>query len=252
MRINRPAPIDVPALRRLWQDAFGDGEEFLDIFFSCGFSAERTRCVYDGDEVVAALYWFDCAYEGQRMAYLYAIATAAERRGQGLCRALMDDTHAHLASEGYAASLLVPAEPSLFDFYARMGYEVGGTVREISAVAGEEKIDLRHLEISEYDARRRALLPVGGVIQEGDSTRLLARTHLLLCGEDVLLAARYEKDTLVISEMLGNLSRIPAILGTLGCARGRVRTCGAERDFFMYYPLRTDAPVPTYLGIAHD
>ena len=34
MRMHNPAPEDIPGLRRLWQESFGDEEEFLDIFFS--------------------------------------------------------------------------------------------------------------------------------------------------------------------------------------------------------------------------
>ena len=34
---------DVPALRELWKEAFGDGDRFLDQFFEGPFAPERSR-----------------------------------------------------------------------------------------------------------------------------------------------------------------------------------------------------------------
>ena len=44
----------IPALRRLWQESFGDDDEFLDKFFGCGFSPDRCRFIDDGENVAAA------------------------------------------------------------------------------------------------------------------------------------------------------------------------------------------------------
>ena len=108
---------------QLWQESFGDTEEFVDGFFCTAFSPARCRCVTIDSKVVAALYWMDVAYEGQRFAYLYSVAVEEKHRGKGLCAALMADTHALLKEQGYAGAILVPSEDSLFDFYAAMGYQ---------------------------------------------------------------------------------------------------------------------------------
>lgn len=100
MRIDRPVPEQLPQLRQLWKVSFGDSEEFLDSFFSLAFAPERCRCVTEAGQLTAALYWFDCSCRGEKMAYLYAVATAEASRGQGLCRALMEDTHGHLRKLG--------------------------------------------------------------------------------------------------------------------------------------------------------
>ena len=252
MRIDKPARADKTSLRRLWQQAFGDDDAFLDLFFDVAFSYDRCRCVTIDGEIVAALYWFDCTCRGERMAYLYAIATDKEKRGQGLCRALMEDTHAHLASQGYASALLVPAEKSLFDFYERMGYVRGGTICKISVNATPGSLTWHRLTPSEYAARRQTFLPEGGVIQEGEGLDFLARMATFFGGEDFVLATRNEGERLSCIEFLGNLDRAPAIVAALGHEQGHFRTPGAGRAFFMHYPLRENAPVPTYLGIALD
>ena len=65
MIIDAPKLECVPALRALWREAFGDGDEFLDTFFDTAFSKERCRVAIDGERTVGALYWFDCSFKGK-------------------------------------------------------------------------------------------------------------------------------------------------------------------------------------------
>ena len=95
MNIDKPNPTQIPALRNLWKEAFGDTDAFLDTFFSTAFSEERCRLVTIEVDVAAALYWFDCLYMDQSAAYSYAVATATAYRGQGICHKLMADTSQH-------------------------------------------------------------------------------------------------------------------------------------------------------------
>ena len=121
--IQPPHPFQASELRQLWKKTFGDSDAFLDIFFDTAFSTKRCMCVTCKDSVAAALYWFDCTFSNQKIAYIYAVATAKEFRGQGLCHSLMEHTHSHLKEQGYAGTILSPAEKTLFDFYEKMGYQ---------------------------------------------------------------------------------------------------------------------------------
>ena len=62
MTIDSPKIDQLPQLRALWKEAFGDTDAYLDSFFTLGFSPERCRCVTEDGQVSAALYWFDCPY----------------------------------------------------------------------------------------------------------------------------------------------------------------------------------------------
>ncbi|MFR0734393.1 MAG: GNAT family N-acetyltransferase [Oscillospiraceae bacterium] len=73
---------DVPALRELWKEAFGDGDRFLDQFFEGPFAPERSRVAVVEGAVSGALYWFPASCKGQSLAYLYGVATAARLRGR--------------------------------------------------------------------------------------------------------------------------------------------------------------------------
>ncbi len=45
MKIDFPVPKQYKQLTALWQEAFGDTEEFIDGFFCTAFSPARCRCI---------------------------------------------------------------------------------------------------------------------------------------------------------------------------------------------------------------
>lgn len=251
MIIDRPRREDTPHLRRLWQQAFGDTDDFLDSFFRLGFDPDRCRCIFSEDTPVAALYWFDCARGKQKLAYLYAVATEEAYRGQGLCRALMADTHHLLRREGYSAAMLVPGQPGLFRFYAAMGYTPFGGVcrREVSAAG--KAVAIRPADAGEYAALRRQLLPEDGVIQEGAFLSVLADRLSLYAGDSFALSAAVDEDLLIVQEYLGDPAISPGILTALGLKTGIFRFPGSESPFAMGLSL-DGSPLPAYFGLALD
>ncbi|MBQ9783839.1 MAG: GNAT family N-acetyltransferase [Clostridia bacterium] len=253
MTIDSPKRSHLPALRALWQEAFGDGEEFLNAFAQTAFATDRCRCLVLDDTVAAALYWFDCSYQDQSIAYLYAIATTRSHRGRGLCSSLMEDTHRHLKTLGYAGAVLVPGSKELFSFYEKFGYRVCSHVSEIRCAASASTVAVRQIDTEEYAALRRRLLPQGGILQEHENLKFLQTQATLYAGDGFLLAARRETERLYGVELLGDPLTAPALVGTLGCTAGRFRTPGNEIPFAMYRPLRDGASVsPTYFGLAFD
>ena len=251
MRIDAPQREQLPALRRLWKEAFGDSDEYLDRFARTAYSPARARCVTVDGMPVAALYWFDCYYGERRLAYLYAVATAEAYRGRGLCRALLEDTHRHLKETGYAGALLSPASDSLFHFYARVGYQNCTAVREITCDAAAEAVALRRLDREEYRDLRRQMLPPGGVLQEGETIRYLETFSAFYAGADFLLVAAEEDGQLFSAELLGNASAAPQIVRALGYEKGRFRMPGDEEFMTMYYPL-DGGEAPSYFGLVLD
>ena len=251
MIIDRPTNDQIPLLASLWREAFEDGE-FFEVFKTSAFSIERCRCAILGDEVAGALYWFDCSCNGEKVAYLYAIATAKKYRSQGVCRALMEDTHSYLRSLGYSSAVLVPGNGDLFNFYGRMRYFVCSSVCEREFFADGQSRQVTPISRNEYAMARRRYLPEGGVIQEGENLELLERTTSLYVGEGFVMAAEIDENTLVCHEFLGNIDDIPNILNSLGCARGSFRYPGNDKRFAMCILLDEKATIPKYLGLAFD
>ena len=252
MIIDAPTLSQIPALRSLWKEAFGDTDAFLDGFFATAFSPSRCFCMQSDEKIVAALYWFDCRMENQKIAYLYAIATAKDYRGRGLCQQLMAHTHAHLQACGYAGTVLVPGTEALFSFYKRGGYAVCSHVGILRCVAQKSPLLLRAITAEEYGMRRRELLPLGGVIQEGENLSFLETQFSLYATDTAILAARQEGDALYGAELLGDSSQASAITEALGCRTGIFYTPTGDHPRAMYYPLRQDFLSPAYLGLAFD
>ncbi len=236
--------------RRLWQEAFGDTDAFLDLFSSTAYAPQRSRTVTIDGDLAAALYWFDCSYDGKKIAYIYAVATARAYRGQGLCHRLMEDTHLQLKEQGYAGAILVPGSKALFELYAGMGYVTCSYMRTLCCQAQGE-VECREIGKVEYAVMRRQMLPPGGVVQAGENLDFLEKQAQFYAGPGFLLAARKEGTCLHGLELLGDVQAAPAIVAALGCESGEFRTPGSEQPFAMYYPLRDDT-APTYFGFAFD
>lgn len=247
MRIENPQPHHIPALRSLWQEAFGDTEEFLDLFFSKAFSPDRCRCVLEEDTPLAALYWFDETCRGQPVAYLYAVATRKAYRGRGLCRELLTHTHQDLAGLGYGGALLVPANEDLARMYRKLGYGFFGGVADIPASAGSP-VPLWRISPEEFHRRREALLPEGGVSLDPNYLPFLETQGELYAGEDFLLTVQWEDGIPVGIELLGNAAAAPGIVAALGAEAGTFRTPGTGKTFAMYHSL-DESPPPSYFGL---
>ena len=251
MNIDYPAEAQIPALRKLWQEAFGDDDAFLENFYSVAFAPDRCRCVSIDGEPVAALYWFDCQLAGQPIAYIYAVATKASHRGKGLCRALMENTHSHLAYLGYAGAVLVPGEEALFQMYESLGYTTCSMISEFSCAAAEVPAALRAIEAEEFRTLRRQYLPDGSVIQEGANLEFLQTVAAFYAGDDFLLTVLRDDGAFFAAELLGNVHAAPSILTAFGKKEGVFRAPGGDKPFAMYHPLSALA-MPEYFGFAFD
>ena len=250
MKPEHPTTQQIPSLRQLWQEAFGDGDAFLDLFYSTAFSPDRCLCVQENDRVAAALYWMDCRLEAKPVAYLYAVATGKAFRRRGICKALMDQARQTLAHLGYAGILLVPGTDDLRQMYASMGYENATTVDMFTQASGSQPIPLRSVTPAEYHRLRLDYLPQGSVLQES-CPGFLEGCCSLYTGEGCLVAAAVSNDSLLCQEFLGDTALAPAVLAALGLQSGRFRTPGGNTPFAMWLPLSNSLP-PKYFAFAFD
>lgn len=252
MKTDAPSASQTGQLLALWKDVFGEHNGFWEMFLETAFLPEHCRCMESEGQITSALYWFDCTVETCRLAYVYAVVTHPEYRGQGLCRKLMENTHAHLLSLGYDGVVLVPEKESLRQMYGKMGYETCSWVSEFSCGTAEDSISLRAIGAEEYAKLRREFLPEGGVVQEKENLVFLARQAEFYTGTDFLLAAYREDSVLHGLEFLGNRDIAPAIVKALNCDRGSFRAPGTDMAFAMFHPLTANCTRPGYFGFAFD
>lgn len=249
MIINAPHTTDIPALGQLWQQAFGDTDAFLDSFFQTGFSPARSRCIKQNGQLAAALYWFDCQWEGKKLAYLYAVATEQAFQGKGLCRALTEDTHRHLNDLGYAGAVLVPGNKGLFSLYEKLGYTPFCPMQTVTVTAMDKPADLRPISADTYRLLREHLLPASSVAQEKEALAFAATFCEFYSGENMLMCLSREDDTLYFQEYLGNPKYLGNIIKTLRAKKGIVPLPGGS-PVAMYHSLTPNKETPAYFGIA--
>lgn len=249
MTFDMPNEALLQPLRALWKQAFGDNDAFLDGFFATGFDRHRCRCLTWNDRLAAALYWFDCHWEGKKLAYVYAVATDEDFRGKGFCRSLMEDTHRHLSKLGYYGAVLVPGDRELFDMYKKLGYRGFSPKLWQDVPAAGEAIPLQSLTWEEYAISRKTHLPAGGVVQEGSALAYLATFAGFYRAADCLLCGGGE-DVFQFQEFFGDLEQLPGILTALQVSSGRVPCPGQGSDCAMFFPLTQDEATPAYFGLA--
>ena len=235
-------------LKQLWQQAFGDTEDFLDDFFCVAYSEDRCATIEEDGNLAAMLYWFDCIWEDRKIAYIYAVATDEAYRNRGLCRDLMDATHAKLQAQGYAGAVLVPGNRELFGLYEKMGYVPFCPMTRVTMEAGDTPADLAVLSSDEYSKRRRPFLPQGAV-EEGDLMLDFLATYckLYVC-EGCVFSGAMDDEMFYFQEFLGEPGWVPGILKALGAEKGVLRLPGGA-PYAMYRTLTENETLPTYFSI---
>ncbi len=251
MEFKNPTAADIPQLSALWSEAFGDTDEFIAGFFSTAFAPERALCAFINDELVSALYIFDCSFENEKIAYIYAVATAEKHRGRGFAKELLGYCDEYLKNNGYKAAVLVPSEDSLFKFYTNLGYEKTVFADKINICSRDMGVNVEKISGFEFAQLRSVFLPENSVLQEGASIDYLATYCSFYKGSDFLLAAYKNGDTLYGAELLGNRSVAEGIVYTLGCEQGIFKTVGSSTPYALFKPL-SEIAVPCYFGLAFD
>ena len=242
---------DIPKLRQLWKLAFGDTDAFLDVFFSVAFAPDRCRCIREGDAIPAALYWMDMECQGQKFAYIYAVATDPVFRGKGLCRMLMEDTAEVLTARCYAGAILVPQDEGLRTMYGRMGY-LPATAIETGICAASVPCVVTEITAEEYAARRIPMLPEGSILPGQAALDFLAELARFYEGNGFLAAVSREQEHLRILEYLGDAEAAPALVAALAATEATLRKPGRGMEFAMYRPLKDGCKKPEYYPFAFD
>ena len=117
-------------LIELWQEAFGDSEEFILSFLNGYLIPEyNVPVVVVGGRIVSALYLVEFELYSEmkiigNCAYLFAAATLEKYRGRGYMSALMKYSAELYKNRGVSAIFLFPQEGSekLFGFYSQFGF----------------------------------------------------------------------------------------------------------------------------------
>lgn len=125
----------MPAVKALWMEAFGGPSGYADLFLQHRAELQNTLLYLQEDALCGMLFLLPCRLTfgsvSYRCAYLYAVATGREHRGQGVSTALLDAAYRLCGERGYHLCALAPATHSLFGFYQKRGYSTQGFAKRL-------------------------------------------------------------------------------------------------------------------------
>ncbi|MCL2167987.1 MAG: GNAT family N-acetyltransferase [Lentimicrobiaceae bacterium] len=133
---------DIPKIKSLWKEVFGDSEDYIHSFIT-HFGIDGCYVCEINDEIIAmafaiptTLSYIDnnspsnfegVSSEARRgslhLKYLYACATHPNFRKQGIMEKLLTTIYAETCSENYAGIFLHAANHSLQNYYKKLGFE---------------------------------------------------------------------------------------------------------------------------------
>ena len=119
-----PLPTDFPALTHIWEHSFEETREDAHFFLKNRFRPGETLILRNANGApVAMLTLIPARLNDVPGAYIYAVATHENYRGQGLMRTLHAEAIRYLKTQGIRFTCLAPASASLFSLYQKLGYK---------------------------------------------------------------------------------------------------------------------------------
>ena len=261
MRSRWATAKDWGALSHLWALCFGDAEAVADAFFDQFPPQRHTRVIALENQPMAMVSWLPmeimAAGEQHPAAYIYAVATHPEARGQSLCRTLMTELEQALTEQGLAFAALCPASSSLYDFYASMGYQTGFYCRNAIISASNNGADAVEIQPEDYRLLRNSLLPTPHCRWDAAAMRYLQKTgvRFFRLSDGFAAACPEPSANLRVLELFAQdeIRAVSTLCHAMGKPAAHVRFRGAESPQGMLKPLSGKQSFPPLdLGFAFD
>lgn len=117
----------VSYMKNMWKSIFGDAERYIDLFFNNVYKDDETLLWVEDDNVLAMMFFpqYDIkVYEKfYTVGYICGVAAKHEVRGTGIMRELLNESFKAMKRRGDVASVLIPSNERLFDYYKKYGYK---------------------------------------------------------------------------------------------------------------------------------
>lgn len=136
---------DKKELSSLWQMTFLEDSQVIEKFFETVFPTVVTPLIRIDGEIASSLFLLPCKIGKHNGKCVYCAMTKYTHRGKGYMKQLLDFSYDYCKENNLDFLFLVPAEKSLFDYYARCGFENFGTSR-IYTLSEKEPEETEQLE----------------------------------------------------------------------------------------------------------
>lgn len=128
-----------------------------------------------------------------RASYLFAVGTLPQAQGRQIATRLLQFADKYLQEQGIEAAVLYPAEPSLYRFYEKRGYEVWFSRSILSFPPLMQKgtdWELQPLSAGQYHREQLRLLPQEAVLWPRDALLFVKGESRLYRGDLYALVQR--------------------------------------------------------------
>lgn len=144
---------DKKELSSLWQMTFLEDSQVMGNFFHNVFPTVVTPVIRIDGEIASSLFLLPCKIGNYNGKCVYCAMTKYAHRGKGYMKQLLDFSYDYCKENNIDFLFLVPAEKSLFDYYAKCGFENFGTSRchTLNDTAPIEKDTLKYDCEIEFD-----------------------------------------------------------------------------------------------------
>lgn len=120
---------DKKELFSLWQMTFLEDSQVIENFFQNVFPTVVTPVIKIDGKIASSLFLLPCTIGRFNGKCVYCAMTKYDFRGKGYMKQLLDFSYDYCKEDNLDFLFLVPAEESLFDYYAKCGFEKFGKSR---------------------------------------------------------------------------------------------------------------------------
>jgi predicted acetyltransferase len=216
--ISFPSKKHFSALKKMWNDAFGDSMQIIDRFFETA-ELQNIICAFCDDEPVSALYAVDSQVsvngELYKAYYVYAVSTKKEFRGRGLSLKILEFLERTARERGYSYLFLVPADNGLFELYKKSGFQTCFTYKE-EWVSENDFLSTEYNECAfdyeKYRSLKEKFIPVPYTFftEQGFSSfyGFVGDDMKLLCIDSGYVVYETEGNKVIVHECIGDRQKL--------------------------------------------
>lgn len=265
VNINEYRHEDIPSLKRLWTETFGDVPELVDRFFELLPSMGTGLVAESGGELLGAAYVLDaelwCPEKlPVKLGYIYAVAVEPSARSNGIGAKLVAACERYCWENGIEICTTLPAEESLYAWYERVGgFQAATRCMYETVFPSDRAAEINPLFADEYAFKRADILRGKNYVNLNYGYMLfqeaLCKTYgggLFECNGGI--ACGYvDNGVLMVKEALNDTPEfIPALCRRLGAKSALVRRPDRYGTAFIAAYEAKDFPRDTVWNLALD